>query len=542
MRDLRCCLLLLLAPVVRCQEQSPFEMLGESGLEGFDARCGLPDKTHIFEVNGGGLGLEDLNGDGLLDLVAVGGSTVETLRKGEPGTRPQVFFGRGDGGFSPAGKAWELAPLPWGTGLALGDLDGDGHCDLVLASIGGLAVYRNQGGTGFEALPAPTIDGWPTSLALFDLEGDGDLDLFVVRYLKPDLRAIPAKGSGGAIWKGHPVLFGPEGLEPEADLLFLGDGTGAFTAADAALSAAPPAFGLGIVATDFDRDGDTDLYVSNDSCPNHLWRNDGGQLVEVGFASGTSHAADGREQAGMGIAVGCLGDDGTPSLFVTNFSGESNALYRPRARSGGYRERSARLGIALASHDRLGWGTGFSDIDFDGDLDLWVLNGHVYPEADWAGTDTKYAQADQVLWQGAEGLRRSAPMRCRAVGLAGWSRGRPRRRWRRGFGVLDHGLRPRGAAQHSPETRHLVSRRTRTARPQPRRPRGLDRSAKPARHPARRSPAHCRFPSEQTRALHIWTRNHRGSRPGCASPGPAVRAKSSPCNLAACIACSARDP
>ncbi|MEZ6019065.1 MAG: CRTAC1 family protein [Planctomycetota bacterium] len=403
-------MLLLLAPVVRCQEQSPFEMLGESGLEGFDARCGLPDKTHIFEVNGGGLGLEDLNGDGLLDLVAVGGSTVETLRKGEPGTRPQVFFGRGDGGFSPAGKAWELAPLPWGTGLALGDLDGDGHCDLVLASIGGLAVYRNQGGTGFEALPAPTIDGWPTSLALFDLEGDGDLDLFVVRYLKPDLRAIPAKGSGGAIWKGHPVLFGPEGLEPEADLLFLGDGTGAFTAADAALSAAPPAFGLGIVATDFDRDGDTDLYVSNDSCPNHLWRNDGGQLVEVGFASGTSHAADGREQAGMGIAVGCLGDDGTPSLFVTNFSGESNALYRPRARSGGYRERSARLGIALASHDRLGWGTGFSDIDFDGDLDLWVLNGHVYPEADWAGTDTKYAQADQVLWQGAEGAFVAAPL------------------------------------------------------------------------------------------------------------------------------------
>ena len=104
----------------------------------------------------------------------------------------------------------------------------------------------------------------------------------------------------------------------------------------------------------------------------------------------------------MGIAAGDLDGDGHQELFVTNFSSESNTLYSPRRR-GVFRDRSARSGLVAPGLHRLGWGTGMQDVDLDGDMDLWVLNGHVYPEADHAGTDTSYAQGDQVLLQGAGG-------------------------------------------------------------------------------------------------------------------------------------------
>ena len=175
-------------------------------------------------------------------------------------------------------------------------------------------------------------------------------------------------------------MAGPEGLVPQHDRLFRGLGDGRFQeiTEEVGLLEAAPAYGLGVVVLDADGDG-RDLFVANDSNRIPSGHGEDGRLIERAFPLGVGHGADGREQAGMGIACADLDGNGRPSLLVTNFSGEPNALYRPGRRGPSYRERSARLGVAAPSLVRLGWGTGFLDADLDGRLDAFVLNGQSTP-------------------------------------------------------------------------------------------------------------------------------------------------------------------
>ena len=404
------CLVLLGALPVGDEPQPLFH---ERVLEGVSTVCGSVEKDYIVEVNGGGLVLGDFDGDGAVDLVVVDGSTLERVAAGEPGLPPRLFLGDGAGGFAaaPAGEdGWGMAGGRWGMGGAAGDANGDGFLDLVVTEWGPDRVFLNREGKGIVETTAKaglaTDDRWSTSAALLDADVDGDLDLYVVGYLEFSPDAIPARGAtNGGEWKGYPVMSGPEGLVPSADRFYRGRGDGTFEDAteESGIAAAEPGFGLGVLTVDVDADGDTDLYVTNDSTPNHLWRNDGtGKFTEVGFALGVGHDGDGKEQAGMGVTAGDLNGDGKPELFVTNFSGESNALYLSR-KSGSFREFSARMGLGGPSIATLGWGTGMVDLDLDGDLDLYVLNGHVYPQADRPGTDTSYAQPDHLFRQDERG-------------------------------------------------------------------------------------------------------------------------------------------
>ena len=151
---------------------------------------------------------------------------------------------------------------------------------------------------------------------------------------------------------------------------------------------------------------------------------------------GVALDANGKEQAGMGIACGDLNADGEPDLFVTNFSGESNALYLSSARSNRWRERAAPAGVGGPSMRRLGWGAVLEDFDLDADLDLGVFNGHVYPQADRPGSDSAYAQMDVYHRNdgrggfGFEALSDGEDVVSRAAVAAD-----PRRRWCPGSGV-----------------------------------------------------------------------------------------------------------
>lgn len=378
-----------------------FREVGEVALPDVVTTCGSLEKDFILEVNGGGVLLEDFDRDGNVDLVVVDGSTIERAKTGEPSLPARLFLGDGAGGFEPAGEAWSIDGGRWGMGGAVGDVNGDGFPDLFITHWGGDRLYLNEAGQGFrDATEDSGLVGerWGTSAAFFDADADGNLDLYVVNYLAFDPETVPSRGTG-CTWKGHDVMCGPEGLVPVHDQFYRGTGDGTFVEESLMRGLKPEraGFGLGVVTLDYDDDGDTDLYVSNDSTPNFLWENQGdGKFVDVGFRRGASHDANGKEQAGMGIACGDLDGDGRPDLFVTNFSGENNALYRSTSR-GGFRERSARAGLGGPSIARLGWGTGMADFDLDGALDLFVMNGHVYPQADNAGTDTSYAQRDQLF-------------------------------------------------------------------------------------------------------------------------------------------------
>ena len=388
----------------RFQEQSG-PLFEEKLLPGVRTTCGAREKNYILEVNGPGLCVADFDGDGAPDLVLVDGSTLERVEAGQPGLPPRLFLGRGDGGFREAGKTWEIPGGRWGTGAASADFDGDGDTDLVVLEWGRDRLFENVEARGFREVEESGFDGrrWGTSGAFLDADGDGFLELAVVNYLAFAAERVASRETGRCRWKGHPVLCGPEGLVPVHDQLYRNVEGKRFEEVSLATGFRPEraGFGLGVLTSDMDVDGDTDLYITNDSTPNHLWENcrsTGDELSwrEIGLRAGVALDASGKEQAGMGIACGDLNLDGLDDYFISNFSGESNALYLS-LRVGRWRDRAAPAGLARGSLTRLGWGAMCEDFDLDGDLDLAVLNGHVYPEADAPGTDSSFKEQDVLL-------------------------------------------------------------------------------------------------------------------------------------------------
>jgi len=391
------------------------DVAAERGLD-YENRSGEGHKATILEANGAGVALLDLQSDGDLDVVFAQGLGTLTAATTGPGADLEVFWNDGTGHF-------ERAPGPglagWWTGLATGDVDADGDTDLVAGGYGDLVVLlQGPDGTlepgprllppaerlamGEEREPGSPPPSWVTSLALFDADLDGVLDLYVGRYLDLDPLAPPigALGEGELAvpcrWKGYEVFCGPAGMVPQSDRLLLGSGDGNF-APSAGLPQAPPGFTLALAPFDADGDGDSDLYVANDSSPNLLLINDGkGNFADHGYTAGVALSHDGRAEAGMGVAIGDIDRDGRLDLAVTNFSEEPTALYLGAAF--GFSDRTYRYGMLRESRRLLSWGVHLEDFDGDGWLELFTANGHVYPQADLEHTGSSYGQAD-TLWR-----------------------------------------------------------------------------------------------------------------------------------------------
>jgi len=404
------------------------EEAAQRGLD-YVNRSGGPAKPTVLEANGPGAALFDLDGDDDLDVAfSQGLATFEELVTG-PGADIELFRNDGAGGFE---RAAGPGLAGWWTGLAAGDVDGDGDTDLVVGGFGDVAVLLQQedgrlqrlSGSGAEPGPAERwivgapLDGrdeegrsapaWTTSLALFDADGDGVLDLYVGRYLELDPRDPPlgALGSDALAlpcrWKGHDVFCGPRGLVAQGDRVLRGLGDGRFVDVTASwLPGHTPGYTLGVRPFDADGDGDTDLFVANDSAPNLLYENrvaSEGRFVERAFAAGVALSSEGRPEAGMGLDVGDVDRDGTLDLVVTNFSEEPTALYLAQRGTWRYTNATFRYGLYGETRRLLSWGVHLTDLDGDGWLELFTANGHVYPQADRPGTGTSYGQQD-TLWR-----------------------------------------------------------------------------------------------------------------------------------------------
>jgi tetratricopeptide (TPR) repeat protein len=363
------------------------------------------------ETTAGGVGLLDYDGDGWLDVYVVQGG-VFPPDPARPNTGDRLFRNQGDGTFADATERSGLARMKrgYGHGVAVGDIDNDGHPDLFITRWRSYALYRNRGDGSFEDITDRAGLGgdrdWPTSAALADLDNDGDLDLYVCHYLvwgaeNPQLcqrKTVAAESE--RVEPGQMYNYCTPRLFPALpDHLFRNDG-GRFVDVSAQAGIVDRiGRGLGVVATDVDADGLIDLFVANDTTANYLWHNLGGMKFEdAGVSSGLACNAEGAFQAGMGTGCGDLDGDLLPDLFVTNFYGESTTFFRNLG-SAIFSDETAAIGLAAPSRFLLGFGIGLLDANNDGRLDLATANGHVNDDR----PDYPYAMPAQLMMGGKDG-------------------------------------------------------------------------------------------------------------------------------------------
>ncbi len=382
-------------------ERAAVRFVNEAAAVGVVLRnvSGTPAKRSIVESTGAGACFLDYDLDGDLDLFLVNGATLETAGPDNPAS-DALYENDGRNGFLDVTESAGVGDRGWGGGCAVADYDNDGDPDLYLTHYGADALYRNEDGGTFREVATQvgvTDPRWSLGAVFFDADRDGDLDLYVANYLEFDAEE-PGTLTRRCHWKGGEVMCGPRGFTGQADVYYRNNGDGTFddASADAGLGG-DALYGMGAVAGDLDGDGHTDLFVASDSQENLLWVNDGtGRFRDQALAAGLAFSGDGREQAGMGADLGDYDGDGDEDLFVTNFSDDYHTLYR---NDGDllFTDVSGAAGLDPVTRPSLGWAGNFLDYDNDGDLDLFVAGGHVYPEVDTVDPATSYRQRNLLL-------------------------------------------------------------------------------------------------------------------------------------------------
>jgi hypothetical protein len=358
------------------------------------------EKRFLIDSIGGGLAVLDFDNDGWMDLYVVNGATLESARAWKKQYPGALYRNNRDGTFTDVTAKAGVSNGAWGKGALAFDYDNDGFQDLYITNYGPNVLYRNNGDGTFRDVTARAGVGdprWSSAAAAADYDGDGDLDLFVVNYLDYELHNLPVAGKFCS-YRGLEVACGPRGLKGDGDALYRNNGDGTFTDVSARAGVSDPAgyYGLGAVWGDADGDGRPDLFVANDTTPNYLYRNNGdGAFTDIAVAAGVAYSEDGREQAGMGVEFEDLDNDGRPDLFVTNFSDDYNTLYRNLG-NGVFADVSSVAGLVADSWRDLSWGAGFFDFNNDGWKDLFVANGHIYPQVDRAKLNTSYRQPNKL--------------------------------------------------------------------------------------------------------------------------------------------------
>jgi hypothetical protein len=344
-----------------------------------------PEKKYIAESMGGGVALFDYDNDGYLDIYFVNSLTVD-LAKSRQRTSSALYHNNGGNGFTDVTSKSGLGDIGFGMGVAVGDYNNDGLEDLYVTCLGPNHLFKNNGKGSFTDVTVKAGVGdprWSTGAAFVDYDKDGKVDLFVSNYVDFDFNHLPEFGVGRTCqFKGVPVQCGPRGLPGAGDSLYHNNGDGTFSDVSRKAGVADPNgyYGLGVICSDFDEDGFVDIFVANDSTPNFFYHNNGdGTFKEIAFTSGTAVNESGSEQGSMGVTLGDYDHDGRLDLFITNFDDEYNILYHNDGQNS-FTDVSFKSKVGEISLAYVGWGTQFFDYDNDGWVDLFVANGHIYPQ------------------------------------------------------------------------------------------------------------------------------------------------------------------
>ena len=368
---------------------------------------------------GSGAAFADYNNDGHIDLYVVNnpGPLHAKVTDASPGN--VLYRNNGDGTFTDVTEKAGGGDRGYGMGCVFGDYDNDGDLDLYVTNYGQNVLYRNNGDGTFTDLTEEAGVGdtrWGTGAVFGDYDNDGDLDLYVPNYIEHDLdKLAEAQKTSTQYGQSVPRKLNPHSFEPQDNVLYRNNGDGTFTDVTAELSVeSPGGRSLQAIFTDFDLDGDLELYVANDLSPNFLYRNNGdGTFTDV---SDASWAADFR--GSMGLATGDYDGDGDLDLFMSHWIEQENALYsnmwKEEGAIGGKSSKvegmqpihlvdeSYGASLGEESLKYVGWGTDLFDYDNDGDLDIFVANGHTFQYLD--NYDLLIPQKDQFFRYDGDGI------------------------------------------------------------------------------------------------------------------------------------------
>jgi hypothetical protein len=375
------------------------DVAAQAGLTGWHNITGTREKRAIIEAKGSGVCLLDYDHDGWLDIYLVNGSTFDAMSGKASPPHAALFRNNHDGTFTDVTAKAGVANDRWGLGCAVGDYDNDGWPDLYVTNAGANRLYHNNRNGTFtdvaeEAGVALGGDAGGvavdhTGATFGDYDGDGRLDLFVAGYIRYDFSKTPGPDAEGVAkaecqYRGVRVMCGPRGLKGAGDHLFHNSGDGTFTDVSVKAGVSDPSayYGLGALFADVNGDGRPDLIVANDSTPNYLYINQGsGTFDDESYASGYALNRAGREVSNMGIASGDYENNGHLDLVNTEFSDDYDVVYRNDG-TGNFTDVSDRAGVEGPTLPFVGFGDGFLDYDNDGWKDLFIANGHVYPQVD----------------------------------------------------------------------------------------------------------------------------------------------------------------
>jgi enediyne biosynthesis protein E4 len=342
--------------------------------------AGASAEKYLPESTGAGCAFLDYDNDGWMDIYLVNSGPCDFYTPPHP-LRNALYKNNRDGTFTDVTEKAGVHGGGYGMGVAVGDYNADGFPDMYVTQYGRSILYRNNGDGTFTDVTAHAgvaAPGWASSAVWFDYDNDGKLDLFVCRFADFDkskhhrCNAPNLPGIAGLAEYCYPRIYAPM-----PSWLFHNNGDGTFTDVSEKLGIAQnPGKSWGVVATDINNDGWMDLFVSNDTEANFLFKNDRGQrFEEIGFTAGVAYGEGGKARSGMGVDSADFNQDGWMDLFVTNLNQEYYALYQNR-HDESFDDKAAPSGIAQATELMSGWGLKFFDYDNDGDLDLLIANGH----------------------------------------------------------------------------------------------------------------------------------------------------------------------
>ncbi len=374
------------------------DIAARAGLTAKTEAGGEKSKKYIVETTGGGAAFIDYDNDGWPDVFLVNGTTLEGFPQGKEPTS-HLYHNNRDGTFTDVTRKAGVALTGWGQGVCAGDYDNDGWTDLYVTFWGHSVLLHNNGDGTFTDITKKAglwheDARWETGCAFVDYDRDGRVDLFVSQYVDLDLDKTPVPGSSNnCMWKGIPVMCGPRGLKGTHSELYHnnGDGTFADVTEKSGVGKTGAYYCFTALTGDFDNDGWPDIFVACDSTPSLLFHNNhDGTFSEIGVSAGVAFNEDGREQAGMGAHAMDYDGDGYLDIIRTNFSDDTPTLYHNNG-DGTFTDVTEQAGLG-SNTQLLGWGAAFVDVDNDGWPDIFMANGHVYPEVDGKGFRTSFRE------------------------------------------------------------------------------------------------------------------------------------------------------